>query len=111
MTLLVALALPTAVKFWPVVASRVISGKKRLTTLSGTTTERESKEPEALVGAALCDGDCAYTFRERIPIKAIASDVAGLNSNRLCVLPMRPLICNRHIPAFGRTSIRFIPGI
>src|SRR6266513_2305231 len=47
MTLLVALALATAVKLRPVLASRVTSGQTRLTVLIGTTTLRGSMESDA----------------------------------------------------------------
>src|SRR5207248_11086080 len=47
MTLLVALALATAVKLRPVLASRVTSGQTGLTVLIGTTTLRGSMESDA----------------------------------------------------------------
>src|SRR6266513_336049 len=47
MTLLVALALATAVKLRPALASRVTSGQIRLTVLIGTTTLRGSMESHA----------------------------------------------------------------
>jgi len=42
----VALGLPVAVEFRPVLVSRVISGKNRLTPLSGTMTLRGSVMPD-----------------------------------------------------------------
>jgi hypothetical protein len=45
----VAVGLPAAVRFRPVLASWVTSGKNRLTTLSGTTTLRGSVKSDALL--------------------------------------------------------------
>ena len=65
MTLLVALALATAVKLRPVLASRVTSGKKRLTVLIGTTTLRGSMESDAFAEPLAGDGDCPFALSER----------------------------------------------
>src|SRR6478672_7242508 len=65
MTLLVALALATAVKLRPVLASRVTSGKKRLTVLVMTITLRGSMESAAFAGLLPGDGDCPSAVDER----------------------------------------------
>jgi len=67
MTLLVALALATAVKLRPVLASLVTSGKKRLTVLIGTTTLLESMESAALAG----DGDCPSAASKKTSLTAM----------------------------------------
>src|SRR6476646_587783 len=65
MTFLVALALATAVELRPVLASRVTSGKKRLTVLIGTTTLRGSMESDAFAEPAAGDGDCPFAISNR----------------------------------------------
>ena len=71
MTLLVALALATAVKLRPVLGSRVTSGKKRLTVLIGTTTLRTSMESDAFAERLAGDGDCPSALSERDSITAM----------------------------------------
>src|SRR6476646_10251020 len=73
MTLLVALALPTAVSFWPVLISRVVSGKKRLTTVNGTTASRDSNAPDALTPPVPGDGDCSPRTTGRMTTIAVNS--------------------------------------
>jgi hypothetical protein len=70
MTLLVALGFPTAVKFWPVLASRVTSAKKRSTTLIGTTTLRGSTEADAFAEPLAGDEDYPCAASERASITA-----------------------------------------
>src|SRR6476620_12058470 len=73
MTLLVALALPTAVAFSPVLISRVASGKKRVTTVNGTTASRDSNAPDALTPPVRADGDCSPQTTGRMPTIAVNS--------------------------------------
>src|SRR6476646_10531590 len=73
MTLLVALALPTAVSFWPVLISRVVSGKKRLTTVNGTTASRDNNAPDALTPPVPGDGDCSPRTTGRMTTIAVNS--------------------------------------
>src|SRR4029077_12850042 len=65
MTLLVALAFETAVKLRPVLASRVTSGKKRLTAFIGTTTLRGRTESDAFQESVAGDGDCPFAISKR----------------------------------------------
>jgi hypothetical protein len=104
MTLLVALGLPTTVKFWPVLASRV-TGKKRLTTLIGTTTLRGSTEPGVLVVPLPGGGDCPYAADEREPVIAINSDASRVRCDPLCMMLMPPFIDSRYIDHSVETSI------
>src|SRR6185436_6353215 len=91
MTLLVALALATAVKLRPVLASRVTSGKKRLTVLIGTTTLRGSVESDAFAEVA-GDGDCPFAISKR---DSITTNTAA---NFVSVGPFRmSLILGSHI--------------
>src|SRR6476646_2182148 len=73
MTFLVALALATAVELRPVLASRVTSGKKRLTVLIGTTTLRGSMESDAFAEPAAGDGDCPFAISKRGSITTMTS--------------------------------------
>src|SRR5205814_7480274 len=67
MTLLVALAVPTAVKLRPLLASRVTSG----TVLVRTTTLRGSMESDAFPEPLAGDGDCPSAVSERASITAM----------------------------------------
>src|SRR6476659_1752148 len=92
MTLLVALALATAVKLRPVLASRLTSGKKRLTVLIGTTTLRGSVVWNAFAEMA-GDGDCPFALSKRASITAM-----NIAVNLVSVGPFRiSLILRSHI--------------
>ncbi len=71
MTLLVAFALATAVKLCPVLASRVTSGKKRLTVLIETTALRGSVESDGFAEPLAGDGDCPFAVSDRDSITAM----------------------------------------
>src|SRR5262245_32298680 len=71
MTLLVALALATAVELCHVLASRVISGKKRFTVLNGMTVLRGSIESDAFAEPLAGGGDCASAVSDRASIAAM----------------------------------------
>ena len=94
MTLLVALGLPTAVKFEPVLASRVTE-KNRLTTLIGMTTSRGSTEPGVvpLPGGA----DCPYAASEREPVIAINSAARRVRCDPLYMTLMPSFIYRTYI--------------
>ena len=93
MTLLVALGLPTAVKFWPVLVSWAISEKELLTTLSGTTTLRGSTKSDVLVLPVVGDRDCPCAASETVQIMAINSAAARLSCDPSCMSLMPGLIC------------------
>src|SRR5262245_11418958 len=86
MTLLVALDWPTAVKFPPVATSRVILRKKRLTTLSGTTALRGSKDSQAFAALLAGDEDCPEAVSDTVAIITINNGRSGLACNPLCGL-------------------------
>src|SRR6478672_3882755 len=93
MTLLVALTLETAVKFRPVLASRVTSGKKRLTAFIGTTTLRGRTESDAFAEPLAGDGDCPFAISKRDSITTVSTAV-----NFVSVDPFRmSLILRSHI--------------
>src|SRR5437588_8882633 len=96
MTLLVALGLPTAVEFEPVLASWV-TVKKRLTTLMGTTTSRGSTEPGVLVVSLPGGGDCPYAASEREPVIAINSAASRVRCDPLSMTLMPPFIWSTYI--------------
>src|SRR6267143_67939 len=104
MTLLVALGLPTAVKFEPVLASRVTE-KKRLTTLIGTTTLRWSTEPGVLVVPLPSGKDCPYAAIERQPVIAINSAASRVRCDPLSMALMPPFIYSTYIDHSVETSI------
>src|SRR6478752_7138712 len=85
MTLLVALALATAVKLRPVLASRVTSGKKRLTVLIGTTTLRGSVESDAFEEVA-GDGDCPFAISKRDSITTNTSNFVSVGASRMSLI-------------------------
>src|SRR4029450_4840232 len=85
MTLLVALGFPTPVKFWPVLASRVTSAKKRSTTLSGTTTLRGSTEADAFTEPLAGDEDCPCAASERASITAINPAANRVSLDPFCM--------------------------
>ena len=88
MTLLVALALATAVKLCPVLIWRVTSGKNRLTVLIGTTTLRGSMEPGSFEEPLAGDGDCPSAVSERTSITAMntAANFVSLGGFRMSLL-------------------------
>ena len=88
MTLLVALALATAVKLCPVLTSRVTSGKKRLTVLIGTTTLRGSMESDAFAELLAGDGDCPPAISKRASITAMntAANFISLGPFRMSLI-------------------------
>ena len=88
MTLLVALALATAVKLRPVLASRVTSGKKRLTVLIGTTILRGSTELDAFAELLAGDDDCPSAVSERASIVAMntAANFVSLGAFRMSLI-------------------------
>jgi hypothetical protein len=92
MTLLVAFGFLTAVKFLPVLASRVTSGKKRLTTLMGTMTSRGSSESDALVVPLPDESVCPYAANERIPTTVINSAASDVSPEQWCRSRMRLFI-------------------
>src|SRR3954470_8457797 len=75
MTLLVALGLATAVKLRPVLASRVTSGKKRLTVLIGTTTLRGSTKTDRCSEWLAGDADCPSAISRRDSITTMNTAV------------------------------------
>src|SRR5215208_4574893 len=95
MTLLVALGLPTAVKFEPLLASRLTSEKTRLTTLIGTSTLRGSTEPGVLAAPLPCAGDCPYAASERALIIAIKSAASRVRCDPLSMTVMFQFISVR----------------
>src|SRR6267378_3446795 len=104
MTLLVAVGLPTAVKFWPVLASRVTE-KKRSTTLIGTTTLRGSTEPGVLVVPLPGDVDCPDAASEREQGIATNSAASRVTCDPLCMTLMPPFIYSTYIDHSVETSI------
>ena len=88
MTLLVALALATAVEFRPVLVSRVTSGKKRLTVLIGTTTFRGSMESDPFAELLAGDGDCPSAVSESASITAMntAANFVSLGPFRMSLI-------------------------
>src|SRR4029077_13676559 len=92
MTLLVALAFETAVKLRPVLASRLTSGKKRLTVFIGTTTLRGRTESDAFPEPLAGDGDCPLATSKR---DSITTNTAA---NFVNFVPFRmSLILRSHI--------------
>jgi hypothetical protein len=88
MTLLVALALATAVKLRPVLASLVTSGNKRLTVIIGTTTSRGSIESAASAELLAGDGGCPSAISERASITEMntAASLINLNPFRISLI-------------------------
>src|SRR4030095_10811032 len=105
MTLLVALGLPTAVKFWPVLASWVTSGKKRLTKVNGMTALRVSTESDVSVVPLPGGGDWPYAASEREPVIAINSAASRVRCDPLYMALMPPFICSTTYRSFGETLI------
>jgi hypothetical protein len=97
--------LPTAVKFWPVLASRETWEKKRLTTLIGTTTLRGSTEPGVLVVPLPGGADCPYAADEREPLIAINSAASRVRCDPMCMTLMPPFIYSTYIGRSVETSI------
>jgi predicted secreted protein len=93
MTLLVALALATAVKLRPVLASRVTSGKKRLTVLIGTTTLRGRTELDAFAELLAGDGDCPFAISKSDSITTVntAANLVSVGPFRMSVILRWPV--------------------
>src|SRR5436190_8218391 len=82
MTLLVALGLATAVKLRPVLASRVTSGKKRLTVLIGTTNVRGSTKSDRWSEWLAGDADCPSGISRRDSITTMNTAVNFIRAGR-----------------------------
>src|SRR3954465_5774989 len=82
MTLLVALGLATAVKFRPVLASRVTSGKKRLTVVIGTTTLRGSTKSDRCSEWLAGDAECRSTISRRDSITTMNTAVNFISAGQ-----------------------------